>query len=131
MRGWWARTFGNRGERRAARFLKRLGYAIIARQYSNRFGEVDIIARDGDCLVFVEVKTRKDSAAGHPAEAVNSAKQRQLTRVALAYLKQHRLLETRSRFDVIAIVWPQNSRTPHVEHFQNAFPPVGEGQMFS
>jgi putative endonuclease len=131
MRGWLAKALGNRGERRAARYLRSLGYTIIARQHTNRYGEVDIIARDGDCLVFVEVKTRKSVAAGHPAEAVDRAKQSQLTRVALAYLKQHGLLEARSRFDVIALIWPKDSRTPQLEHFQNAFPPVGTGQMFS
>lgn len=131
MRGWLARAFGNRGERHAARYLRKLGYKIIARQHANRYGEVDIIARDGDCLVFVEVKTRKSTAAGHPAEAVDRAKQAQLTRVALAYLKQHGLLQSRSRFDVIAILWPKDSRQPQLEHFPNAFPPAGSGQMFS
>jgi len=131
MRGWLARAFGNRGERLAAKHLRRQGYKIIARQFTNRYGEIDIIARDGDCLVFVEVKTRKDNAAGDPAEAVNHAKQKQLTRAALGYLKSKGLLDARSRFDVIAITWPQDGSAPDLRHIQNAFPPVGDGQMYS
>lgn len=131
MRGWLAKAFGNRGERLAARFLRKQGYTILARQYTNRFGEVDIVARDGESVVFVEVKTRRTDSAGHPAEAVTPAKQSQLTRVAMAYLKQQGLLEARSRFDVIAIMWPSDGAQPVVEHFQNAFAPIGKGQMFS
>ncbi len=131
MRGWLARAFGNRGERLAAKHLRRQGYKIIARQFTNRFGEIDIIARDGDCTVFVEVKTRKSDAKGHPTESVHAGKQRQLTRAALAYLKQQGLLESRARFDVIAITWPADGTPPQLEHFKNAFAPVGDGQMFS
>ncbi len=131
MRGWLARTFGNRGERLAAKHLRRQGYTIIARQYTNRFGEIDLIARDGEITVFVEVKTRKSDAAGHPAEAVTAHKQRQLTRVALGYLKQQRLLESPARFDVVAILWPDDGSTPSLTHYRNAFAPVGDGQMFA
>jgi len=131
MRGWLARAFGNRGERLAAKYLRKLGYKILARQHRGRLGELDIIARDGSCIVFVEVKTRRSHAAGSPAEAVNSAKQAQLTRLGLAYLKRHHLLNARSRFDVIAITWPESGGKPELKHFQNAFAPVGDGQMFS
>lgn len=131
MRGWLARLLGNKGERQAARFLRRLGYRIVARQHKNQFGEIDLIALDGDCVVFVEVKTRRSTAAGHPAEAVDSAKQRQLTRLALVWLKQQGLLEHRARFDVVAILWPEDAGRPEIEHYRNAFEPVGSGQMYS
>jgi putative endonuclease len=77
------------------------------------------------------VKTRRSTAAGHPVEAVTPAKQAQLTRLALAFLKEHGLLECRARFDIVAITWPTSARQPEIVHYLDAFPPVGEGQMFA
>jgi putative endonuclease len=131
MGSWLTKLLGNRGERLAARYLRRQGFKILSRQYSNRLGEIDLIARDGDCLVFVEVKTRRSKEAGDPVEAVTFAKQKQLTKLALIYLKRHNLLEQASRFDIVAILWPDGSNDPQVTHYRNAFPPVGTGQMFS
>jgi len=128
--GWLRRLFGNRGERVAARFLKRAGYTIISRQARNTFGEIDLIARDGNTIVFVEVKTRSSHVAGHPGEAVNYHKQRQLTRAALAWLKKNRLLEHSTRFDVIAITWKPGSN-PIIEHGKSAFESTDRGQMYS
>jgi putative endonuclease len=124
------KTLGQRGEAAAARYLKRLGYVIVARGSHIRRGEIDLIAVDGRTVVFVEVKTRVSHDAGHPAEAVDREKQRRLTRLAMVYLKRHHLLENPARFDVIAITWPKNQRRPMIEHYKNAFEPVGEGQMF-
>ncbi|MFQ5733261.1 MAG: YraN family protein [Planctomycetaceae bacterium] len=131
MRGLLNRVFGNRGERTAARYLRRQGLKILHRQYRDRLGEIDLIARDGDWLVFVEVKTRKSNAAGSPAEAVTFTKQQQLTKLALAYLKRYNLLEHAARFDVVAIIWPEGRGKPEITHYRNAFEPVGIGQMFS
>ncbi len=100
---------------------------IIARNYRTAQGEVDLIARDGDTIVFVEVKARR---RGEPAEAVTPEKQRRLTLAALHFLKRHRLLEYAGRFDVVAVVWPESGRAPGIEHFRDAFPAVGRGQMF-
>lgn len=122
---------GRRGENAAARFLQRLGYKIVARSRRDRIGELDLVAVDGRTVVFVEVKTRSDLRAGHPADAVDDEKQRRLTRLALAFLKQHDLLECPARFDVIAVTWPADSRRPTVDHFRNAFEATGEGQLFS
>jgi putative endonuclease len=91
---------------------------------------MDLIALDGECIVFVEVKTRSSHAAGHPSEAVTFEKRRQLTRVALAWLKRRGLLDHRARFDVIAITWKAGA-DPVVEHYKNAFEPVGAGQLYS
>lgn len=124
------KTLGQRGEAAAARYLKRLGYTIVARGSHIRRGEIDLIAVDGRTIVFVEVKTRVSHDAGHPAEAVDREKQRRLTRLAMVYLKRHHLLENPARFDVVAITWPANQRRPTIEHFKNAFEPVGQGQMF-
>lgn len=128
--GWLNRLFGNRGERYAARYLKRLGYKIVARQARNKIGEIDLIALDGETLVMIEVKTRSSLKTGHPAESVGYQKQKQLTRTALAWLKERNLLDRRCRFDVIAIVWKENA-PPTVDHFVNAFEAVGEGQLYS
>ncbi len=122
---------GRRGEAAAARFLQRRGFVIVARSERDMLGEMDLIAVDQRTVVFVEVKTRKSHQAGHPAEAVGDAKQRRLTRLALGYLKRHDLLEQRARFDVVAVTWPDGQKQPTIEHFRNAFTPVGRHQMFA
>jgi putative endonuclease len=121
------RWLGDRGERAAARCLRRKGFHILVRGYRTPRGEIDLIARDGATLVFVEVKSRRQ---GEPAEAVTLEKQHRLTLAALQFLKQHGLLEQRCRFDVVAVVWPDHRRAPAIEHFPNAFEAVGHGQMF-
>ena len=88
-------------------------------------------ALDGDTIVFVEVRTRRSTDAGHPAETITPQKQSRLTRAALAYLKHNKLLDHRSRFDVVAILWPDGSKSPQIEHYKNAFEPTGSGQFFS
>jgi len=133
---WWFRVFppktlGRRGEEAAARFLKRLGYKILARSRRLAPGELDLVALDGRTIVFVEVKTRTSADVGHPAEAVDAVKQRKLTRLAVTFLKRHGLLEYPARFDVVAITWPDNSRRPVIEHFKNAFDAVGQGELYS
>ena len=125
-----AKPLGERGEDAAARFLKRRGYHILGRQVDTRQGEIDIIAVDGRTVVFVEVKTRNSTDAGHPTEAIDEAKQARLTRAALAYLKAQGLLKYAARFDVVAITWAKAARRPVIEHYQDAFPAVGSGQFF-
>jgi len=124
-------SLGRRGERVAVKFLKRLRYKILHRSYRILGGELDIVAVDGRTVVFVEVKTRVSHDAGHPAEAVDDRKQKQLTQLALAYLRRYQLLEFSARFDVIAITWPAGQRRPTIEHIKNAFEATGRGQMFS
>src|SRR3954465_5763188 len=89
------KPLGRRGEDAAARYLKKLGYVIVARGHRDNIGEIDLVAVDGRTVVFIEVKTRTTHDAGHPADAVDEAKQRRLTRLALSYLKRHDLLEYR------------------------------------
>lgn len=124
-------NLGDRGERVAARFLKDLGFRILATRYRTSLGELDLIAQDGNCIVFVEVKTRRSTDAGNPFEAVGAAKQAQLTRLALAYLKQKGLLDRPARFDVVSIVWSDSGEKPQITHYRNAFEPPGKGQLFS
>ena len=126
------RPLGARGEVAAARFLRRRGYKIVARNETLPGGELDLVAVDRRrTIVFVEVKTRDSQDAGHPAEAVGPGKQRRLTRLAVAYLKRHGLLEYPARFDVIAVTWPQGKWFPRIEHIKNAFEAVGKGEFFS
>jgi len=131
MKEWLRGLLGNRGERQAAAFLSKNGFRILARGVTNRFGEIDLIALDGETIVFVEVRTRRSREAGDPAESVTPEKQAHLTRAALTYLKQKKLLERPSRFDVVAIVWPDDAKAPEIRHYKNAFEPVGRGQFYS
>ena len=128
---WWRRWFGSRSERAAGRFLKALGYRIVTRNYRCRHGEIDLIALDGRCLVFVEVRSTGTDDATRPAASVDRAKQRRLTDLALHYLQEHRLLDCQARFDVLALSWPAGQREPAVVHHVNAFEAVGRFQMYS
>lgn len=122
---------GRAGEEYAARYLRRLGFRIVARGVRYARGELDLVAWDGSTLVFVEVKTRISGRRGLPSEAVDQRKQRRMTRAAMLYLKQHRLLDHPCRFDVVAIVWPPSSRQPEIKLIRNAFEAVGGDGFFS
>lgn len=124
------RTLGQQGEAVAARYLRKLGYKIVARGQRADLGELDLVAVDKRTVVFVEVKTRRSHDTGHPADAVDREKQRRLTRLALQFLKRHQLLECSARFDVVAVTWPEMTAQPKIEHFRNAFEADGVGQMF-
>lgn len=126
------RTLGQRGEREAAKYLRRRGYKILALgDRLKHLDELDIVAADGRTIVFVEVKTRTSKLQGHPAEAVDSNKQRRLTKLAVTFLKRHGLLDYSARFDVIAITWPEGVKKPEIEHIQNAFEAVGKWEFYS
>jgi putative endonuclease len=115
---------GQRGEELAAKHLRDSGYRILERNYRNYYGEIDIIALDttgqAKTLVFVEVKTRKNDRFSHPSEAVTQKKQTQISKVALEYLEKNNLAEVAARFDVVAILLPENG-PPLIEHIPNAF----------
>ena len=131
MVGWLRRLLGDRGERTAEQYLTRQGMRILARGLRSRRGELDLVALDGNQVVFVEVKTRLDHHAGHPVEAVGPQKQHKLTELALEFLKKHKLLDRPARFDVVAITWPEPQKEPTIEHFRNAFEAAGRFQMFA
>jgi putative endonuclease len=128
---WWRRWFGTRSERAAARYLRRQGMRVVARNYSCPHGEIDLVAVDGGCVVFVEVRSTGGTDAERPARSVDAAKQRRLTTLALHFLREHRLLGRPARFDVLAISWPPDARAPRVVHYRNAFEAVGHYQMDS
>jgi putative endonuclease len=130
-RPWWRRWFGTRSERAAARFLRRAGFRILARNYTCPLGELDLIAVEGRCLVFVEVRSTGTEDCARPAESVNDGKQRRLTDLALYYLSKHGLLGRPARFDVLAVSWPPGRREPQIVHHRQAFEAVGRFQTYS
>ena len=128
---WWRRWFGTRSERAAARFLRRAGFRILCRNYTTSLGEIDIIALDGRCIVFVEVRSTGSDDPTRPAESVDRAKQTRLTDLALDFLRRKHLLDQAARFDVLAVSWPADRREPTIVHHRHAFEAVGRFQMFS
>ena len=111
--------FGEEGEALAVRYLKKAGYKIIETNYRTRLGEIDIIAKDKDTIVFVEVKTRTSVQFGSPKWAVTPKKQKKISMVALYYLKATNQSAAKARFDVVTII--SNRDKPQVEIIQNAF----------
>ena len=104
---------------------------IVGRRVRTPLGEIDLVARDGATWVFVEVKTRRATDVAEALEAVTAEKQRRLTRLAVAYLRRHKLLNQPARFDVVGISWPSDDQVPQVRHIENAFEPTGTDGMFS
>ncbi|RJQ41478.1 MAG: YraN family protein [Nitrospiraceae bacterium] len=112
------KQFGSKGEDLAAEFLKAQGYRIIERNYKTPIGELDIIAKDGETLVFVEVKTRSSNAFGYPFEAVDARKKHKLKNLALFYMKALKK-NCAARFDVISINLTGSEK--EIEHIKDAF----------
>ena len=113
-------SLGRLGEDLACRELRRRGYAILARRFRTRFGEIDVIAKDGPTLVFVEVKTRRTAAFGGPTAAVNAAKQRRLVNMARSYLMGLGGPTPPCRFDVVGVT-AGPGRPPALEVVRDAF----------
>lgn len=111
---------GKTGEDLACRELQRLGYAILARRYRTRFGEIDIVARDGPVVVFVEVKARTSDRYGMPAEAVTLDKQARIAAMAADYIARRGLSGAPCRFDVVALTFGREGRLG-VEVVKGAF----------
>jgi putative endonuclease len=109
------------GETLAVKHLKARGCEILAQNYRARRGEIDIIVRDGEFTVFVEVKTRRSLKFGVPQAAVTWQKQRQISKVALAYLQAQNLLDAPCRFDVIAIHLSPQLKVLNLEQIESAF----------
>ena len=119
--GWTKNNLGGQGEDWAVDFLQNQGYRIIERNFKIKLGEIDIIARDGDRICFVEVKARTNEERGSPLEALTYFKRRKLSRLALAYLKKrYQSVDVRCRFDVIAIVMNEKNE-PAIELIKDAF----------
>lgn len=121
--GNYRQAYGKQGETIAVRQLKKNGYTILERNYRTKAGEIDIIARHDDTIVFIEVKARSGRTYGNPKHAVTRAKQHKIVHTATMYLKATRQLDRRIRFDVVAI-HPETSSRP-VEIIRNAFDVTG------
>ena len=112
-------TLGKFGEDLARERLEDLGYRILKTNYRCPLGEIDLVARDGDVVVFVEIKTRKNESLGQVKEAVNRKKQTKISKVALAYMKSNNLWGSKARFDVVAIRLIDGKK--EIEIIRNAF----------
>ena len=121
---------GERGEQLAERHLVKLGMTVVERRHRTRRGEIELVGRDGATLVFVEVKTRQSNRAGAPVASITPSKQRRLSRLALAYLKHHELLDCPARFDVVSVAFTENMTEPRIDHFRDAFPATGTDCFF-
>ena len=122
MSGTVSQTLGRWGEEQAAEFLRGQGYRILASNWRCRLGELDLVARDGKTLCFVEVKLRRDDRYGRAAEYVDIRKQRKLLAAAKVYLLQHPQ-DCPMRFDVVEVYAPggRMDRAPRIVHLKNAF----------
>ena len=116
------KSFGDKGEDLAAEFLTEKGYEIIERNYRYGHGEIDIIAMDNEQtqLVFVEVKSRHNLDYGYPEEQISKGKQKQIRKIAEAYLYEKEIEGVDCRVDVVAILF-QGKKDPYINHIENAF----------
>ncbi|MFZ0677339.1 YraN family protein [Candidatus Binatus sp.] len=110
---------GRRGERAAEKYLRRSGYRIVARNFRAAGAEIDLVAIDGEVLVFVEVKTRRSREAGAPEEAVDERKQKRMRRAAEIFAMRYRADDVTMRFDIVAI--DASGQRLEIEHLRNAF----------
>ncbi|MBQ9485295.1 MAG: YraN family protein [Clostridia bacterium] len=115
QKNFYKKLLGRVGENQAVAYLKKQGFKIAERNYKNAFGEIDIIAKDGEYTVFIEVKTRSNDGFGAPAEAVDIRKRRKYGRIASAYLIAKGLSDTPCRFDVVEI------EKGKINHVKDAF----------
>ena len=115
-----SRRSGTWGEARVAAYLRRRGYELLAHSYRCRFGEIDLIARKGRTVAFVEVKLRSGVQFGLPREAVTARKQERLVKTALCYLSEHEL-DCPARFDVAEVYADAGGGEPRIEYWENAF----------
>jgi putative endonuclease len=112
-------TTGKEGEKIAAAYLKKNGYRIIEINFRCSIGEIDIVAKEKDDLVFIEVKTRKSIELGYPEQAVGIRKQKKMSQLALWYLQKRKIADTNARFDVVAVTLiPEKNE---VKLIKNAF----------
>jgi putative endonuclease len=119
------RLFGQEGESAAEQYLRHKGYRIVARNLRSSVGELDLVAEDGQVLVFVEVKARRTDVFGGAVHAVHQRKQEKLIQLASQYLARHHLKGRQCRFDVI-LLQGRGAVAPQIDHIQNAFEVPGD-----
>ena len=114
------KALGKLGEKKAVEYLKKKGYRIRETNFRCHAGEIDIVAQEKDCLVFVEVRTRTSPDFGTPAESVDAAKKGRLISAALTYLQSHQGSPSSWRFDVVAIEGDREGQLSRIELIRNA-----------
>ena len=119
------RLFGQEGESAAEQYLRHKGYRIVARNLRSSVGELDLVAEDGQVLVFVEVKARRTDAFGGAIHAVHQRKRGKLIQLAAQYLARHHIKDRLCRFDVV-LLQGADAVAPQIEHIQNAFEVSGD-----
>jgi len=112
---------GKLGETKAGEYLVRNGYQIIEKNFRTRYGEIDIIAKDGNDLVFVEVRSRSTKSFGAPEESITAKKQLKIKNLAQYYLQVHNLNRVNCRFDVVVINFNRNGKLERLNHIRSAF----------
>jgi len=111
---------GRLGEQAAKRHLRKIGLKFLTANFKTQRGEIDLIFRDDDCLVFVEVKTRSSEEWSRPAAAVDAGKKRRLSKVAMEYLKQLNDRRVKFRFDIVEVLWG-DGQAREIRHLPNSF----------
>lgn len=119
------KLFGQEGESAAEQYLRKKGYRILARNLRSSVGELDLVAEDGQVLVFVEVKARRTDAFGGAIHAVHQRKQEKLIQLAAQYVARHHLKDRSCRFDVV-LLQGTNAEASQIEHIENAFDVPGD-----
>lgn len=117
----YQKQIGNTGERIAADYLLKKGYQVLDQNFNVRFGEIDLVALDDDCVVFVEVKTRTSTAFGNPEDSVTASKIEKMENSALLWLQAHPEAPDNWRMDVIAILVDHQHNVRDLQHFLNAY----------
>ncbi len=110
---------GKSGEERAVNFLRQKGFSIIKTNYRTSFGEIDVIARDGDTIVFIEVKSRRSLSFGAPEQAVDSIKKNRIKKIANQFISHYQLFDRDCRFDIVALYY--EGQAVQIKHIPNAF----------
>jgi putative endonuclease len=132
---WWKRWFGRRSERAAAKYLRSLGYRLLAANVSDPAGELDLLALDGETLVVVEVRSTssdRPDALEQTAASVDYRKQKKITGATARFLARRRLLgKIAVRYDVLVLAWPEHAREPTFKHIPHAFESTGRFQFFT
>lgn len=109
----------------------RKGHRVLTRNWTCPVGEIDLVTRLKETLVFVEVRSTSHDDAESAKVSVDQRKQERLTRLAMAFMKRYRVQDVQARFDVVVLAWPSGVKEPLIEHFENAFPALGRSSMFS
>lgn len=110
------------GERAAEHYLRQRGLKFLVRNYASKRGEIDLIFRQGQCMIFVEVKTRSHEKWSRPATAVNAQKRKLISQTAMDYLKQLHFPICKLRFDIVEVLLTEDEQVREIRHLPNAFP---------